>query len=404
MLEKRQLSELSRQELYELVWSMPATKIGAEFEISDVAVHKHCICKKVPRPTRGYWAKIAVGIKPRRKPLPPTPDEAFEQQAQHRIAKTLPLPSGNVPLHPLATELMQALNKTKLDYRKRIHLQAPNLPGVTISSKALVERVALAFHVILNGLEPLGILYQKFHGSHEVGFFRRGKDRLYFYIDEILYDKSGSERRFDWWQWDQGGTPTGHLAFTFKVHRYRNEETPQWTETAKVKLERILPQVISGIRTHFLNLQKQHIQEAIESKRRMEENEKRWHEYEAAEAIRLQKEKEQMHVNAIKSVEAARNLDLRKAAEWWRFHRSVTDFIDECEKRWRLTAGELTPEQTGWLAWARAIARTLDPFSAGYPDPSKHGAFDPSAISFGGPYPTAQNFPDPPTLLMGKPH
>lgn len=51
------LSTLTREELYELVWSKPATAIASNFGISDVAVAKHCKKQEVPRPSRGYWAK-----------------------------------------------------------------------------------------------------------------------------------------------------------------------------------------------------------------------------------------------------------------------------------------------------------------------------------------------------------
>jgi hypothetical protein len=35
---------LTREELHELVWSEPVTKLAAKFKISDVALHK--ICRK----------------------------------------------------------------------------------------------------------------------------------------------------------------------------------------------------------------------------------------------------------------------------------------------------------------------------------------------------------------------
>jgi hypothetical protein len=104
MTEVRQLSELSREELYDLIWSSPATKVAADFAVSDVAVHKHCIKRNVPRPTRGYWAKIAAGQKPRRNPLPPTADEVFVKQAERAVRKTIALPEDGVPFHALASE------------------------------------------------------------------------------------------------------------------------------------------------------------------------------------------------------------------------------------------------------------------------------------------------------------
>jgi len=52
---------LTREELYEMVWEQPVTKVAAELEISDVAVAKICRKYKIPVPGRGYWAKVAVG-------------------------------------------------------------------------------------------------------------------------------------------------------------------------------------------------------------------------------------------------------------------------------------------------------------------------------------------------------
>jgi hypothetical protein len=125
----------------------------------------------------------------------------------------------------------------------------------------------------------------------------------------------------------------------------------------------------------------------------MEEYEKRHREWQAEEAVRIQKEKEQAHLNAIEKATSARKLDLIKAAEWWRRSRGLTDFVEECERRWKIPLGLLDPERAAWLAWAKEIAASMSPFTVGYPDPSKHGAFDPSAIPFGGPYPPAQNLP-----------
>jgi hypothetical protein len=142
-------------------------------------------------------------------------------------------------------------------------------------------------------------------------------------------------------------------------------------------------------------LQKRHAKEAIERKKQKEESEKRYREWRASEAIRLQKEKEQAHVNAIKSVETARRLDLIKAAKSWQVSKTVADYVEECENKWKGSSGELTPEQLAWLTWAKRIFTELSPFSVGYPDPSLHGPFDASAIPFGGPYPTAQNFDEP---------
>src|SRR5687767_2075381 len=46
----RPLSKVTRQELYDLVWSTPGSKLSADFGVSDVAIAKRCGKLGVPRP------------------------------------------------------------------------------------------------------------------------------------------------------------------------------------------------------------------------------------------------------------------------------------------------------------------------------------------------------------------
>lgn len=66
---------LTREQLYELVWSMPGRRLSAELEVSDVAIAKRCKKLNVPRLPRGYWAILTAGGKPRRPPLAPPQEE-----------------------------------------------------------------------------------------------------------------------------------------------------------------------------------------------------------------------------------------------------------------------------------------------------------------------------------------
>ena len=52
---------LTRQQLHDLVWDRPMTKLAKEFGLSDVALHKICRKFRVPTPPVGYWAKKAYG-------------------------------------------------------------------------------------------------------------------------------------------------------------------------------------------------------------------------------------------------------------------------------------------------------------------------------------------------------
>jgi hypothetical protein len=64
---------LTREQLYDLVWSEPMQRLAKQIGISDVAVAKHCRKIGVPVPERGYWAKLQAG-KPVEKVLLPERD------------------------------------------------------------------------------------------------------------------------------------------------------------------------------------------------------------------------------------------------------------------------------------------------------------------------------------------
>lgn len=65
------MKDITRADLYELVWSQPRTILAKQFKISDVALAKRCFQANIPMPPRGYWAKLQAGVsKPKRPPLP----------------------------------------------------------------------------------------------------------------------------------------------------------------------------------------------------------------------------------------------------------------------------------------------------------------------------------------------
>ena len=53
--------EKTRQELFELVWSMPMTKLSKQFELSDVGLRKICVKHQIPLPLQGHWTRKQFG-------------------------------------------------------------------------------------------------------------------------------------------------------------------------------------------------------------------------------------------------------------------------------------------------------------------------------------------------------
>ncbi len=64
------MEEISRKNLYDLIWSEPATKVAERFNRSDVSISKICKKYNIPKPPRGYWAKLNSGGIVKQIPLP----------------------------------------------------------------------------------------------------------------------------------------------------------------------------------------------------------------------------------------------------------------------------------------------------------------------------------------------
>lgn len=74
----RALVAVSRRELYELVWSEPATKVAERFGVSGTGLRKVCDRHDIPVPSRGHWAKVAANKKVTRPRLP-RPNDSDEK-------------------------------------------------------------------------------------------------------------------------------------------------------------------------------------------------------------------------------------------------------------------------------------------------------------------------------------
>jgi hypothetical protein len=63
-------TRMSRQELYDKVWSTPVRTLAKELGLSDVGLKKTCKRHDIPTPGLGHWAKVAHGHHVSKTPLP----------------------------------------------------------------------------------------------------------------------------------------------------------------------------------------------------------------------------------------------------------------------------------------------------------------------------------------------
>ena len=90
---------ISREGLYDLVWSKPVVQVAKDFGISDVAVAKICKKMNIPKPGLGYWAKRQNGHRVRQKPLPVLKPGGLESYTIHKYEPTVIEPDSDLIMH-----------------------------------------------------------------------------------------------------------------------------------------------------------------------------------------------------------------------------------------------------------------------------------------------------------------
>jgi len=53
--------QVTREDLYELVWREPMLRVAERHAVSSSFLARVCSVMNVPRPPRGYWAKLEFG-------------------------------------------------------------------------------------------------------------------------------------------------------------------------------------------------------------------------------------------------------------------------------------------------------------------------------------------------------
>lgn len=122
---------LTREQLYQLVWSEPMLKVAARYGVSSSYLARVCTRLHVPRPQRGYWAKLEVGKAPEVPSLPdarPGDELVWSKdgdvsivkktlpKAPSRVAKIPVLRAPTLTVHPLINGAKELFEVGRLSY------------------------------------------------------------------------------------------------------------------------------------------------------------------------------------------------------------------------------------------------------------------------------------------------
>lgn len=379
---------LSRDELFDKVWSHAVTKVAEELGLSDTAVRKMCRRHNIPVPSRGYWARVAAGsVFPRPKLEPvsnprlqtitftgaakPSPEvQAAAEQLKATMAKppeatvatdkaAAPTPTAaSIPddedIHPLVRRTRDKIAAGKPDQVTQV--SGKGFFTVT-ASPSQADRVGLILSKLLHAMDAVGWTAK----SDDKGLFLApGDEPLRFELVEQVrrsrhekteaenqalqkYDealeryyrrRSSFPTRPEIPEWDH--VPTGVLVLTLEIGYRHDGLRRKYSDGKTQRLELMIDQIMASLTTYAAG---EKVERARQEQQRLE----------AAEAETRRQEADRRRVLEEKRLEFLKHqLDRHGRAV------AVEAFVADAE-----AAGPMEGAVADFLEWARNYAAAM---------------------------------------------
>lgn len=352
--------KISRQELYDLVWSKPMTALAKEYNISDNGLRK--ICKKldIPLPQLGHWQKLQYGKKVKIIPLPKdfkdeetiTLNERKEEtdngnnafSEYHKLLKKITEDSSltfNVPDRLVNPDKL--IIEAKNDFDSRKHEKYAIYKGIMSTSSGIVSvsvapknsnRALRIMDKIIKLLKHRGHnVIVKENTTYAVVKGAEIKIRLREKVKRVIT----KDEKYSW-------NNTVYIAsdiLSFKIDEYPEKE---FNDTNNLTLEEQLPKILTKLEL---------VSEKI--KRDNEDREIRHQEYrkqrEIEEAIKKR------HTNEIENFKK-----LLEESDRCKKAVDMRNYIKQIENN-AIKDNNLSEELINWIKWANNKADWYDPIT-----------------------------------------
>ena len=355
-------NKLTREELYELVWTTPLTTLAKNYNISDNGLRKICIKLAIPLPKSGYWSKIKFNKPVKKIPLPKNQEvnqeikleirdenvfiEEHFQTAFNRLKKEIEtnykIPNKTleklIKPHPLIKAAKEDLKNYKHPngwmFKENIRYTSPNILNIEVSKESVFK--ALCFMDAFIKLIEKRKHSIQINGYHsEVIIF---EERITIKCREILKRMKIKKEHFGYISERNELVPSGMIAFEMGRSYWKRE----WRETSKQPLETKLPNIIASLELNAKRLK----EERIESEK--------WHiEYEKNQKIEEeQKRLFEKEINDFKT--------LKINAKRWKDSTDLFNYINAIETN-AINTNTLTEELKIYIKWAKDKADWYNP-------------------------------------------
>lgn len=347
--------QISRRDLYNRVWSTPMSKLARELDISDVGLAKVCRRHNIPRPPRGYWAKLAAGKAPPKPALPSSKIDTVElDAARHRIAETPKVEIDRASIKAAQAVQGDALAGVAAATFERLTNAKPSADGfVTCGSSrviacslspATVERACRVLDAIERAMPAAGARFAHNQESKRVEV-DVGGERLGISLAEN-YTRTETVEVDPKYSWMKSRTFTYHFTGELRLTITGDfSGRKSWADGKRSRLEEKVESIVAGLASGA--------QAIAQLRAEREEQRRRW--AEAAREAEIARERQRRLRNFSEQ--------LHKEAAAWHRYCEVKAYVEHLQSQ--INASETLSEQSReWLRLATHLARLTDPTKA----------------------------------------
>ena len=370
---------VTRESLYEQVWSAPMTKIGERYGVSSSYLARVFTSLNIPRPPVGYWAQVAAG-KAKARPLLPESrpgdltawsrngaplqvSRSLPKERQKTNRKISPIPAALPRRHPLLLDIEEHFKKVRESENGYLRPTKRSMADLIVSRTGIAHAVGFAnqFYLALmkEGLavalsDPATHMNREsvdhrekastsyIHPSlwqpqrptlvyigtivfgltiYEISEYVEVKyvDKEYVRLSSLPTNQRRSPYRNDWVM--STDMPTGRLCLQVYSPYYRADWIHRWIEDRPGDLVSKIPSIVK-----FLIAEAPGLAKKVEVERERAELERQKHQLQMAEWQRKEEEKRRL-----KAIQDSRE-QLEAVIQTWAKVNSIQAFFDDIER------------------------------------------------------------------------
>jgi hypothetical protein len=370
--------QLTREQLYELVWTEPIRRLSKRIGISDVAIAKHCRKLGIPIPERGYWNKLQAGHKVTKPELPPrdlgtvnlvkmsgtldpelrariTGEPGAEGETTEsidvltarfraRLGK-VSVPREFLNAHPRIAKLLEKDEKLRQELATQPN--AWNQPRFDSSFER--RRLRLLNGLFLGFAKVGGSPWLRGDNARELAM-HIGNANVSFELDAVgikTQTRRNTQRQRE---------AHARLFLAVRHHGQLGGITTRWEDHDGCLLEDQITEAIVGMAVAGAHLHRRWVEEQAASQKKQQQEKERRAREQKAEAEGRERER-------AAATETAKRDALLTDAVAWRNAETVRAFVAAAGSA--MTGGAVTHGFESWARWALAEATRLDPISSG---------------------------------------